>query len=112
VAKAAARFVCQECGGVHPRWSGRCDACGAWNTIVEETVPDVAPKGVSGKGGKRVSFVDLEGESEQAPRRKTGIAELDRVLGGGLVKGSAVLVGGDPGIGKSTLLLQAAAALS
>ena len=112
MAKAAARFVCQECGGVHPRWSGRCDACGAWNTIVEETVPDVAPKGVSGKGGKRVSFVDLEGESEQAPRRKTGIAELDRVLGGGLVKGSAVLVGGDPGIGKSTLLLQAAAALS
>ncbi len=112
MAKAAARFVCQECGGVHPRWSGRCDACGAWNTIVEEAVPDVAPKGVSGKGGKRVSFVDLEGESEQAPRRKTGIAELDRVLGGGLVKGSAVLVGGDPGIGKSTLLLQAAAALS
>jgi DNA repair protein RadA/Sms len=112
VAKAASRFVCQECGAVHPRWSGRCDACGAWNTIVEEAVPDTAPKGVSSKGGKRVSFVGLDGESEQAPRRKTGIAELDRVLGGGLVKGSAVLVGGDPGIGKSTLLLQAAAALS
>ncbi len=112
MAKAASRFVCQECGAVHPRWSGRCDACGAWNTIVEEAVPDTAPKGVSSKGGKRVSFVGLDGESEQAPRRKTGIAELDRVLGGGLVKGSAVLVGGDPGIGKSTLLLQAAAALS
>ncbi|MBL8807690.1 MAG: DNA repair protein RadA [Rhodospirillales bacterium] len=112
MAKAASRFVCQECGAVHPRWSGKCDACGAWNTIVEEAVPDTAPKGVSAKGGKRVSFVGLDGQSEQAPRRKTGIAELDRVLGGGLVKGSAVLVGGDPGIGKSTLLLQAAASLS
>jgi len=112
MAKAASRYVCQECGAVHPRWSGKCDACGAWNTIVEEAAPDVAPKGVSPKGGKRVTFVGLEGESEQAPRRGTGIAELDRVLGGGLVKGSAVLVGGDPGIGKSTLLLQAAASLS
>ncbi|MCZ8311504.1 MAG: DNA repair protein RadA [Magnetospirillum sp.] len=111
MARATARYVCQECGAVHPRWSGKCDACGGWNTIVEEAAPDVAPKGVSPKGGKRVTFVDLEGESEQAPRRTTGIAELDRVLGGGLVKGSAVLVGGDPGIGKSTLLLQAAAAL-
>ncbi|MCZ8123898.1 MAG: DNA repair protein RadA [Magnetospirillum sp.] len=112
MAKASSHFVCQECGAVTARWAGKCESCGAWNSIVEEAVPEAAPKGVTAKGGRKIAFVGLDGESDKAPRRTTGIAELDRVLGGGLVKGSAVLVGGDPGIGKSTLLLQAAAALS
>ena len=112
MAKASSHFVCQECGAVTARWAGKCESCGAWNSIVEEAAPEAAPKGVTAKGGRKIAFVGLDGESDKAPRRTTGIAELDRVLGGGLVKGSAVLVGGDPGIGKSTLLLQAAAALS
>ncbi len=97
---------------MHAKWMGKCEACGAWNTIVEEAAPETAPKGVSGKGGKRLAFLGLEGTSDRAPRRLTGIAEFDRVCGGGLVAGSAILVGGDPGIGKSTLLLQVTAALS
>ncbi|MFM8799986.1 MAG: DNA repair protein RadA [Tagaea sp.] len=112
MAKASSHFVCQECGAVTARWAGKCESCGAWNSIVEEAAPEAAPKGLTAKGGRKIAFVGLDGESDKAPRRTTGIAELDRVLGGGLVKGSAVLVGGDPGIGKSTLLLQAAAALS
>ncbi|MCM0021836.1 MAG: AAA family ATPase, partial [Tagaea sp.] len=112
MAKASSHYVCQECGAVSARWAGKCEACNAWNTIVEEAAPETAPKGVSAKGGRKIAFVGLSGQSDKAPRRTTGIAEFDRVLGGGLVKGSAVLVGGDPGIGKSTVLLQAAAALS
>jgi DNA repair protein RadA/Sms len=112
MAKRDNRYVCQECGAVHAKWMGKCEACGAWNTIIEEAAPEVAPKGVSGKGGKRLEFLGLEGSSERAPRRLTRIAEFDRVCGGGLVAGSAILVGGDPGIGKSTLLLQVTAALS
>jgi DNA repair protein RadA/Sms len=105
MAKEKSRFVCQACGAVAPRWAGKCEACLAWNTIVEETsFPRLA--------GRRVEFVELEGMGEAPKRRPTGIAELDRVLGGGLVPASAVLVGGDPGIGKSTLLLQAAASLA
>ena len=106
------RFVCQECGAVHAKWMGKCEACGAWNTVIEEAAPEAAPKGVSGRGGKRLAFLGLEGSSDRAPRRLTGIAEFDRVCGGGVVAGSAILVGGDPGIGKSTLLLQVTAALS
>ncbi|WP_207478467.1 DNA repair protein RadA [Arenibaculum pallidiluteum] len=102
----ASRFVCQNCGASAPKWSGRCDACGEWNTLVEEQVPESAPKGLGRGAGKRIDFVDLKGESERPPRRMTGIAEFDRVCGGGLVPGSCLLVGGDPGIGKSTLLLQ------
>ncbi len=112
MAKAKSQYVCQECGGAHPKWSGRCDACGAWNTLIEEQAPDSTPKGLGAKKGRRVPFVGLKGEEKQPPRRASGIAEFDRVTGGGLVPGSAVLVGGDPGIGKSTLLLQVVAALS
>jgi DNA repair protein RadA/Sms len=111
MARASSRFVCQECGAVHAKWIGKCESCGAWNSIVEETV-DAAPKGLGRSKGKRIEFVGLTGASAPAQRRSSGIAELDRVCGGGLVAGSALLVGGDPGIGKSTLLLQATAALA
>jgi len=105
MAKEKGRFVCQSCGAVAPRWAGKCEACLAWNTIVEETAGARAT-------GRRISLVSLDAVGELPARRATGIAELDRVLGGGLVAASAVLVGGDPGIGKSTLLLQAAASLA
>ena len=110
--KAATRFVCQDCGAVSPKWAGRCETCDAWNSIVEEAV--AARPGPAGKAsaGRRIAFVGLAGDAEPAPRTATGIAELDRVLGGGLVPASVVLVGGDPGIGKSTLLLQAASRLA
>jgi DNA repair protein RadA/Sms len=112
LAKPSSRFVCQECGAVTLRWGGKCEACGGWNTIVEEAPREEVPKGLSGHKGRRIEFVGLEGSAAPLPRMVTGINELDRVCGGGLVPGSALLVGGDPGIGKSTLLLQAAAALS
>jgi DNA repair protein RadA/Sms len=113
MAKAQARYVCQACGTSQPKWSGRCEACGAWNSIVEEAPREAAPGGLGGGRGKRIEFVGLaEGGAEEAPRRATGIAEFDRVAGGGLVPGSALLIGGDPGIGKSTLLLQVSAALA
>jgi DNA repair protein RadA/Sms len=110
--KPVARFVCQSCGAIAPKWAGRCDTCGEWNTIIEE--PIATRPGAAGKvvGGRSVTFVGLAGSATPLPRAATGIAELDRVLGDGLVPGSAVLVGGDPGIGKSTLLLQAAARLA
>jgi DNA repair protein RadA/Sms len=111
LAKAVTRFVCQSCGAVTPKWAGRCETCGEWNTIEEETV--AARPGPAGKAAVRgVAFVGLAGHAEPPPRAAIGITELDRVLGGGLVPASAVLVGGDPGIGKSTLLLQAAAQLA
>ena len=110
MAREQTRYVCQQCGAVHAKWIGKCEDCGGWNTIVEETVQKV-PRGLGGAKG-RLAFVDLKGESADAPRRCSGIAEFDRVCGGGLVPGSALLVGGDPGIGKSTLLLQIAASLA
>ncbi|UUX49374.1 DNA repair protein RadA [Nisaea acidiphila] len=112
MAKNQSRYVCQECGGVQPKWAGKCDACGAWNTLVEEVVEKSAPKGLGGGKGRRIEFHDLAGSAEKSPRRVTKIAEFDRVAGGGLVPGSVVLIGGDPGIGKSTLLLQVTAKLS
>ena len=118
MAKPLARFVCQSCGAVTPKWAGRCETCGEWNTIAEEAsqaAPGLASAGparAGQAGGRKLGFVDLAGETAPPPRAAIGIAELDRVLGGGLVPGSAVLVAGDPGIGKSTLLLQAAAALA
>ena len=113
MAKPKSQFVCQSCGAVYPKWTGQCDACNEWNTLVEEASAAALPKGVSGgRGGKAISFVGLKGKTATPPRLHTGIAELDRVCGGGLVAGSAILVGGDPGIGKSTLLLQACGALA
>ena len=114
MAKASRAFVCQACGAVTSKWSGKCAACGEWNSIIEEAAPSGSPAlvAIKGRKGRLASFESLAAATRDAPRLKTGIAELDRVLGGGLVPGSAVLVGGDPGIGKSTLLLQAAAKLA
>ncbi len=112
MARPATAFVCQACGATRPKWSGRCDGCGEWNTLVEELRPSAVPKGLDPRRGRRLALVGLEGEAEPAPRLTTGIGEFDRVCGGGLVPGSVLLVGGDPGIGKSTLLLQVAAALA
>ena len=114
MAKNRSRFVCQACGAATTRWAGRCDACGEWNSIAEEQIEAAPPLGSGaskGSKGAKIDFVGLEGVPAKAPRLTTGIAEFDRVTGGGLVPGSATLIGGDPGIGKSTLLLQAVAAL-
>ena len=111
--KPTSCFVCQSCGSVHSKWAGRCDSCGEWNTLVEEiTSQHSQPVRRGGKKKRSIDFVDLGGESADVPRLRTNIAELDRVTGGGLVPGSALLVGGDPGIGKSTLLLQAVGKLA
>ncbi|WP_114393610.1 DNA repair protein RadA [Oleisolibacter albus] len=112
MARAATRYVCQNCGASYPKWSGKCDACGEWNTLVEEQVAESAPKGLGKTPGRRIEFVALSGVSKEAPRRLSHIQEFDRVCGGGLVNGSALLIGGDPGIGKSTLLLQVTACLA
>jgi DNA repair protein RadA/Sms len=111
--KSSHSFVCQSCGAHSVKWSGHCDACDSWNTIIEEKLeaPASGAKGASLPRGRVAKLVDLKGESPAPPRVLSGIAELDRVTGGGFVPGSAVLIGGDPGIGKSTLLLQALAAL-
>ncbi|EAP76350.1 MULTISPECIES: DNA repair protein RadA [Roseovarius] len=107
-------FSCNACGAVHSKWSGRCDACGEWNSIVEDAGISTGPAKASlgNAKGKRVPLTNLTTEEAPPQRTMSGLAELDRVLGGGLVEASALLVGGDPGIGKSTLLLQAAAAFA
>jgi len=109
----APRFACQSCGALHTRWAGRCDACGAWNTIAEEAPLTAGPaaRALAGRG-RTVALSGLAAEGPEPPRAASGLAEFDRVLGGGLVPASAILVGGDPGIGKSTLLLQAAASFA
>jgi DNA repair protein RadA/Sms len=116
MAKPRIQFVCQNCGTVHTRWAGKCDSCGAWNTLVEEGTASGIGSGPQNlrkaRPGRPVVLTTLSGDIEDAPRIVTGIGELDRATGGGFVRGSALLVGGDPGIGKSTLLTQAAAALA
>jgi DNA repair protein RadA/Sms len=113
MARSSTAFVCQSCGASHPKWAGRCDDCGAWNSLVEEAAPPIPSGAVKRRHtGKALDFVDLGGTSEPAPRMLTHIAEFDRVAGGGLVPGSALLIGGDPGIGKSTILLQAVARMA
>ncbi len=114
MSRRTASFTCTACGATHAKWSGRCEGCGAWNTVHEE--PELA-SGPAGRSlgparGRRIPLSDLAAAEPPLPRAASGIGELDRVLGGGLVPASAILVGGDPGIGKSTLLLQAAAAFA
>ncbi len=118
MAKRSNSFACQSCGAVYGRWQGRCEACNGWNTIAEESTPAPLPGGTGprlggGRGKGRVFTLEgLAGASMDAPRVASGIAELDRVTGGGFVKGSVILLGGDPGIGKSTLVMQACGALA
>ena len=109
-----ASFTCSNCGAVHSKWTGRCDDCGAWNTIVEEAPLSAGPaaKGLGAARGAAITLTELSSTEAPPERSISGLAELDRVLGGGLVPASAILVGGDPGIGKSTLLLQGAAAFA
>ncbi len=113
MAKAKRRYVCQACGTEATRWQGQCADCGEWNTLAEEVGATVFEmKHHLRSGGREVTLVGLDSEIKLPDRVLTGIAEFDRALGGGLVAGSAILLAGDPGIGKSTLLLQAAANLA
>lgn len=111
MAKAKTRtvFVCQSCGTAHGRWAGQCTGCGEWNSIAEEPVLQTASATGPRRVGGRLDVVSLAGKDKPLPRLKTGIKEFDHVCGGGLVPGGCLLIGGDPGIGKSTLLLQVAA---
>ena len=111
MAKSSTQYTCQACGSCFPKWSGKCDGCQGWNTLVEEPTVDSFQKKPFLKTQK-LDFSSLEDISPPLPRLLTGIEEFDRVSGGGLVPGSVLLVGGDPGIGKSTLLLQVAAMIS
>ncbi len=120
MSKKKTAYSCQNCGAVHFKWAGKCSDCGAWNSMVEE-FEDGGPshftriaddKKSKNTSDKKIQLVKLNGEAQEFPRVKTNIGELDRVLGGGLVQGSVVLIGGDPGIGKSTLLLQTAESLA
>lgn len=114
MAKAKKSYICQSCGTVYSRWAGKCEACGEWNSMAEDVVAQSAvPKGLTAKKGRKVDFVSLNDPTQTHYKRyESGIDEFDRVCGGGLVPGSATLIGGDPGIGKSTLLLQAVCALA
>ena len=125
MAKNKKTFVCRDCGGVQPKWIGRCPDCGAWDTLesftVEASPVELAVSGTAGGASWHPAGSDQAGggavridqvESLEVPRREIGLSEFDRVLGGGLVSGAAILLGGEPGVGKSTLLLQAAARLA
>src|ERR1700704_717232 len=114
MARRELTFICQNCGAAYGRWQGKCDACGEWNTITEEGAALARPTqpGRAPRKGRRFALEPLAGASHDAPRLASGIAEFDRVTGGGFVRGSVLLLGGDPGIGKSTLLIQVAAALA
>jgi DNA repair protein RadA/Sms len=110
MSKSTLSFVCQNCGSAYNRWQGKCESCGEWNTLVEEDVTGATTMPVSIRSkrkGRKFVLESLTGKSHEAPRLGSGMAELDRVTGGGFVRGSVLLVGGDPGIGKSTLLTQA-----
>jgi DNA repair protein RadA/Sms len=113
MARATPSFICQNCGAVYGRWQGKCESCGEWNTIAEESsATERAMPGRAPRKGRVFKLEPLAGSDAEAPRLASGVAELDRVTGGGFVRGSVLLVGGDPGIGKSTLLIQASAALA
>jgi DNA repair protein RadA/Sms len=115
MAKRGASFICQNCGTAYNRWQGKCESCGAWNSLVEEGQSAPLPgggKAPSRDRGRIVPLETLKSEHVEEPRIASGISELDRVTGGGFVRGSVILIGGDPGIGKSTLLTQACAAIA
>src|SRR4030088_3403226 len=115
MAKNAPSFVCQNCGAAYNRWQGKCESCGEWNTLVEEDVTGATTMPVSIRSkrkGRLFALETLTGKSHEAPRLPSGMAELDRVTGGGFVRGSVLLVGGAPRIGKSNILIQTAAALA
>lgn len=115
MARPQKRYVCQACGSVSPKWAGQCDDCLEWNSLVEDAgavVTAFSARHNLQNGGRALSLVSLDSETRLPDRMASGIGELDRALGGGFVAGSATLIGGDPGIGKSTLLLQAAAKLA
>src|ERR1700716_3055113 len=114
MAKSTLSFVCQNCGAAYNRWQGKCESCGEWNTLAEEDTGATAmPVSIrSRRKGRLFALETLTGKTHEAPRLPSGMAELDRVTGGGFVRGSALLVGGDPGIGKSTLLTQATSLLA
>jgi DNA repair protein RadA/Sms len=113
MARSSPTFVCQSCGAVSSKWSGRCESCSGWNTITEEGAPAPIGTGATKRlKGRRFALEDLKTEDKAPQRRVTGIAEFDRVTGGGIVPGSALLIGGDPGVGKSTLILQALASFA
>src|SRR6266487_3084524 len=101
MAKVRAQYVCQKCGLTSAKWLGRCPECGEWNSLVEELVAGARPAGALRSGERPVPISEVV--VDETPRMASGVDELDRVLGGGLVAGSLVLLGGDPGIGKSTL---------
>ena len=103
-------YTCSECNAQFTKWSGQCDACGAWNTLIDTGPLTIGPtKTLGKKRGELITLMDLDSEEKPPRRTQSGVVELDQVLGGGIVDASAILLGGDPGIGKSTLLLQAAA---
>src|SRR5271163_5123291 len=122
MAKQKTQFLCNTCGSVHPKWLGKCPDCGTWDALEEykplaedsrNPLQGIDPDPATGnvyRGGEAVTIADID--QAESPRLPTGIGEFDRILGGGVVPGSAVLVGGEPGIGKSTLLLQVAQSLS
>src|SRR5258708_32696084 len=111
MAKNSASFTCQNCGAVYNRWQGKCESCGEWNSITEEGAAATGP-GRAGRKGRVFALEPLTGETHDAPRLASGVPEFDRVTGGGFVRGSVLLMAGDPGIRQSTLLIQAAAALA
>src|SRR5205823_11528295 len=120
MAKVRTQFLCGNCGSLHPKWMGKCPDCGSWDALQEykTPTPDARAARASGAGqsadiahaAEALSLDEID--QEDSPRTPSGIGEFDRILGGGIVPGSAVLVGGEPGIGKSTLLLQVANALA
>src|SRR5947209_8167774 len=122
MAKSRTQFLCNHCGSVHPKWMGKCPDCGTWDALEEYKAPTpdarasvrtaaaATQTGDLAHGGEALALAEID--EAETPRRATGIGEFDRILGGGIVPGSAVLIGGEPGIGKSTLLLQVANELS
>ena len=114
MARREISFICQNCGAAYGRWQGKCEACGEWNTIAEENSATARPQmpGRTPRKGRMFALEPLTGTARDAPRLASGLMEFDRVTGGGFVRGSVLLLGGDPGIGKSTLLIQVAAAVA